>query len=168
MEKYTVYDIINARCNSTFDAWNCATLDSRHELIFNYSGKVLNESDFDSARECARMSNLNGVVNNYCALRAVADSGKYTTLFQLWGWTRKNQVVVEIQKSVIKRNKIDLSAVIDGLALDKNGNFITDSVEQALAIIDSFMSQLYKDYGFLLYSNPIQTVVTRSVDVKTA
>ena len=171
MEKYNVYSIINARCNSQFDAWNCSTTESQHELIFQYSGKTLDEVDFTSDEECARVANKNGIVNNYCALRAVADRGKYTTLFQLWGWTRSNRVVVELQHAVLKRNKIDTTKEIySKLNRDKNDNFITDNLVDALAIIDDFLLQLYADkYTIMFYSNPIESATaTATTETETA
>ena len=160
MEKYTVYDIINARCNSQFDSWNCAYRNPKNELIFTYSGRVIDESDCDSDSECAKLSNATGIVKNYCALRSVSDSAKYTTLFQLWG--HKDSVTVELSHSVIKRNKIDVTReCYTKLNKDKNDNFITTDLESALAIIDDFMSQLYKNYSILIYSNPIATTVNR-------
>lgn len=164
--KYTVYDVVDARVNSVFDAWGCSSREPERELIFQYSGKTLDEVDFESDAECAGVANKNGIVNNYCALRAITDGGKYTTLFQLWGWTRKNQVVVELQHSVLKRNKIDTSRECYRVAKDKNDNFITSTLNEALAILDDFMSQLYSNWSVMFYSESIETTANKRAESK--
>ena len=95
--------------------------------------------------------------SNYVLIRTV-DAHK--PIIKLWGWTRKNQVVVECSKSTKKRNDFNVAKKLyTSKKLDKNDNYICDSNKDAIALSLDFLSQCNK----ALFK---ETTATKAVESK--
>ena len=147
--KKTALDTINVA-----NVLEALTLDdSIYTVLRCYDNEVVNTADM-SEDEIA----LNTVERK--AYANIRENDTNRSVIKLWG--HKQFVAVEISKTLRKRSEYDvMKKVYTDKKLDKNNNYICDSVSDAVALCKDFLKQCEK-----VQSASTTTVSKKKVDAK--